>query len=49
MRNLIFGIIIGMCISGGMVYAATTMKILLVDSSANNFGTSGNPVHITTS
>lgn len=49
MKQFIFGLIIGIIISGGVVWAAITTNILLVDSNGVNFGTTDNPMYVTTS
>lgn len=45
MRNFVIGLIIGMVL-GGVAYAAT-IKFILIDTSGDPVGTSGNPIYIT--
>ena len=49
MKNLIIGFLIGLVLGGGVGYAYGYLNIHLQDANGNDFGTTSNPVYVTTS
>lgn len=44
MRNIFIGVIIGMLLGGGIVYAA--QRVVLVNGQGSELGTASNPINI---